>query len=260
MKCMELEDFRYREQQKALDEIATRFGVVAYRPEYHRKARDKNTVLFYTKEDAKHNRQVDREPIHYSQSEARDRMKYQKVEIPDEYIWRDHFWSFENTDANGVLDYGFANFGKVDLRSSRWEEILEGHIQLAIARKYQYAHVRSCGGYLEMREADEINNDLNREKIAAMRKIYETVYLLDVNYFDEKRRRIVAGEESVYEEVTDAPIYNFAGSYCVPTKDAELEELIRRWNADDSLPKSGVKVEQITNRVDAIGGIILVWF
>ena len=40
-------DWRYDIQQRTLDEIASRLGVVAYRPDYHRKDRDKNTVLFY---------------------------------------------------------------------------------------------------------------------------------------------------------------------------------------------------------------------
>lgn len=104
-------NIRYKEQQAALNQIASELGVVAYRPDYHGKVRDKNTVLFYTKEDEAHNRKVDLEPTHYTQSEAHDRMKYQKVKIPEQYIWRDPFWSFENSDANGVLSYEFANFG-----------------------------------------------------------------------------------------------------------------------------------------------------
>lgn len=39
-------DWRYDLQQRMLDEIASRLGVVAYRPDYHRRERDKNTVLF----------------------------------------------------------------------------------------------------------------------------------------------------------------------------------------------------------------------
>lgn len=64
------EDTRYTQQQKALDEIATKLGVVAYRPDYHGWTGDKNTVLFYLKEDERHNRKVDRQPVRYSRSEA----------------------------------------------------------------------------------------------------------------------------------------------------------------------------------------------
>lgn len=253
-------DWRYDLQQRVLDEIASRLGVVAYRPDYHRKARDKNTVLFYTKEDSEHNRAVDREPTHYTRSEAHDRKKYSQVEIPDRYIWRDPFWSFENSDANGMLDYGFANYGKLDLRTNRWEDVLEGHVRLALAKKLQYLHIAGSGGYLALREADAVNNDLNREEIAAVKQIYGTAYLVEVNYFDQKRERILAGEESIFEEVTDAPIYNFDGSFCVPVKDPELERMILAWNGDNRLPKSGADIDKIQDRVAAIGGINLVWY
>ena len=255
-----LTDWRYDLQQRTLDEIASRLGVVAYRPDYHRKDQDKNTVLFYTKEDSEHNRAVDREPTHYTRSEAHDRKKYSQVEIPDRYIWHDPFWSFENSDVNGMLDYSFANYGKLDLRTNRWVDVLEGHVRLALAKKLQYLHISGSGGYLALREADTVNNDLNREEIAAVKQIYGTAYLVEVNYFDQKRERILAGEESIFDEVTGAPIYNFSGSFCVPVKDPELERMIRAWNGDDRLPKKGPDVNKMQARVAAIGGINLVWY
>lgn len=253
-------DWRYDLQQRTLDEIASRLGVVTYRPDYHQKDRDKNTVLFYFKEDSDHNRKVDREPTHYTRSEAHDRKKYSKVEIPDRYIWRDPFWSFENSDVNGMLDYSFANYGKLDLRTNRWKDVLEGHVRLAIAKKLQYLHISRSGGYLALREADTVNNDLNRMEIDAMKQIYGVAYLVDVNYFGGKRERILTGEESIFEEVTDEPVYNFAGSFCVPKKDSELERMILEWNKDDRLPKKGADVDKIQDRVAAIGGINLVWY
>lgn len=249
----------YIEQQRALDEIAGKLGVVAYRPDYHRKDRDKNTVLFYTREDEEHNRIVDKQPTRYTASEAADRRKYNRVEIPPEFVYRNSFWSFENSDANGILDYRFANYGKLDLRGIRWRDVLEGHIRLAYAKKMQFGYVRSIGGYWELGEADSTNNDWNREEIAAMRQIYGTVYMVDVNYYGEKREKILTGAESVFEEVTDALVYNFAGSFCVPTKDKQLEELILNWNRSDGLPKASSDVSKIQNRVAAIGGIEMIW-
>lgn len=256
----ETADWRYDLQQRTLDEIASRLGVVAYRPDYHRMGQDKNTVLFYLPDDAEHNRKVDREPTHYTRSEAYDRKKYSRVEIPDRYIWRDPFWSFENSDVNGMLDYSFANYGKLDLRTNRWADVLEGHVRLALAKKYQYLHIVNSGGYLELREADTVNNDLNREEIAALKQIYGTVYLVNVNYYGEKRDQILAGEESIFEEVTDEPVYNFAGTFCVPQKDPELERMILAWNGDDRLPKKGADVDKMQDRVAALGGINLVWY
>lgn len=253
-------DWRYDLQQRTIDEIALRLGVVAYRPEYHGKDRDKNTVLFYLKEDSDHNLKVDREQFHYTRSEAHDLMKYRKVEISDRYIWRDPFWWFENSDANGLLDYGFANHGKLNLRTDRWKDVLEGHVRLALAKKIQFRYIACSGGYLEPREADTTNNDLNRKEIAAIKQIYGVAYMVDVNYFGEKRERILAGEESIFEEVTDAPVHNFAGSFCVPRKDQELERLILAWNGDNKLPKKGADVDKMYDRVTAIGGISLIWY
>ena len=73
MKLVTAADVWYTQQQKTLDEIAEKLGVVAYRPSYHGAERDKNTVLFYLKEDEEHNREVDRQPVRYSRSEAKDR-------------------------------------------------------------------------------------------------------------------------------------------------------------------------------------------
>ncbi len=235
-------------------------GVVAYRPDYHRKDRDKNTVLFYLPDDAEHNRKVDREPTHYTRSEAHDLMKYGKVNIPDRYIWRDPFWSFENSDVNGMLDYSFANYGKLDLRTNRWVDVLEGHVRLALAKKLQYLHIAGSGGYLALREADAVNDDpkpgRDRRHEADLRNCISGGREL----LWRKRARILAGEESIFEEVTDGPVYNFAGTFCVPKKDPELEWMILAWNGDDRLPKKGADVNKMQNRVAAIGGINLVWY
>lgn len=53
--------YQYSLQQDALDAIAAKVGVVAFRPNYHGGEGDKNTVLFYTKEDALYNLEVDRQ-------------------------------------------------------------------------------------------------------------------------------------------------------------------------------------------------------
>ena len=85
MKLVTAADVWYTQQQKTLDEIAEKLGVVAYRPSYHGAERDKNTVLFYLKEDEEHNREVDRQPVRYSRSEAKDR----GVNVNSECVYRD---------------------------------------------------------------------------------------------------------------------------------------------------------------------------
>lgn len=248
-------NIRYKEQQAALNQIASELGVVAYRPDYHGKVRDKNTVLFYTKEDEAHNRKVDLEPTHYTQSEAHDRMKYQKVKIPEQCIWRDPFWSFENSDTNGVLSYEFANFGRLDLRSMRWSDVLAGDIQLALTRRKRIRYLQAIGGVGALMEADDIYNDFNRETIQAMVRRDGQAYLGSINYYGEDRERILAKERSVYEKYTGGKIYNFCCAFCVPVPDEQLEELVRTWN--ETAPAS--MVDKIMHRVEAIGGVNFLW-
>lgn len=249
------QNVKYDEQQAALTQIASRLGVVAYRPDYHGKARDKNTVLFYTKEDHEHNCTVDFEPIHYTMSEAHDRTKYQKVQIPEQYIWRDHFWSFENSNVNGVLSYEFANFGRLDLRSSRWEDVLAGDIQLALAKRQKIRYLQMIGGVGALREADDTYNDFNREMIRSMALRDEQAYLGCINYYGETRERIIAKEQSIYEKYTGGNIYNFSCAFCVPVADEKLEELVRAWLES----ASGPLVSKIMSRVETIGGVNLLW-
>lgn len=260
MKSYPISDYRYREQQVFLNELAVRHGFVTFRPDYHAAPRDCNTVLLYTLEDEKHNRKVDREPTRYSRSEAEDRMKNGNIVIPQQCIYRDYFFAFANTDLNGQFDLGFANFGGLDLRGRDWRDRLEGAILMAFVRKKQRDHIRFTGGYGELREADDTYNDLNRELIRGFLKRYGKAFMGDVNFFDEKRKQIARGEASVYEEYTGQMVYNFGCSFVVPTQDEELEKLIRAWNSDDRLPKRYADVEKITDRVDKIGGIHLTWY
>ena len=46
VKIVTQDDIRYTEQTEALNEIAAKLGVVAYRPDYHGSRGDKNTVRF----------------------------------------------------------------------------------------------------------------------------------------------------------------------------------------------------------------------
>lgn len=260
MRVQLMSDIRYKHQQGFLNELAVKHGFATFRPDYHGLPRDCNTVLLYTMEDAKHNREVDREPTSYSSSEAADRKKYSGIIIADKYIYRDYFFAFENTDRNGHYDLDFANFGRLDLRGSDWHERLEGAILLAFARKKQNDYIRGTGGYGSLREADGTYNDLNRELIRCFLMRYGKAYMGNVNFYDDKRKKVAKGEASVYEEYTGQMVYNFGCSFVVPTQDEELEKLIREWNSDERLPKRADDVQKITNLVDRLGGIHLIWY
>lgn len=256
MKLVTATDVWYTQQQKTLDEIAEKLGVVAYRPSYHGAERDKNTVLFYTKEDEKHNRKVDRQPIRYSRSEARDR----KMDVNGDCVYRDHFWSFENSDANGRLDMGWANNGKLNLKSLAWKTRLEGSIAFALARKTQLDYVRGTGGFLALREADDTYNNLNREQLRALKMMHGRLFLGSINFHGDQRKKVVAGKEGIYEELLDQMVYNFGCDFAVPVPDKELGDLIRAWNGDERLPKRSVDVEAMTGRIEQLGGINLIWY
>ena len=253
--------YRYQEQQEFLDMLASKHGFVCFRPDYHAKTVDRNTVLLYTVEDAKHNREVDRQPTHYTRGEAADLSRAWKQTIDDKYVYRDAFWTFENTDRNGMFNYDYANHGTVDLHGTKdWQERLEGAIMFAFTRKKLNGYIGASGGPLALREADQTNNDYNRDLIRYFRMKHGQAFMGNVNYYDEKREQIVKGEGSIYTEYTGQQVYNFEYSFVVPCQDVELENLIRRWNGDERLPKNPVDVAAITDRVTKLGGIHLIWY
>lgn len=247
------EDPKYLEQQKTLDEIAEKLGVVCLRPSCHANKRDLNTVLFYTKEDDAYNRAAAEQDAQGFGHEVATR------QIPDaNHTYRRPFWSFENTDQDGRGSLDFANRGTVDLRTTRWKEALEGHVRLALIRKRQALYVASVGGYLELQEADNTYNDMNREMIEAYKMAHGVEFFGSINFYDEERQKIIAGEKSIYEEYTGQEVFNFHCGFAVPCKDEELERMIREWNK--GMPNTRVKIEKITSRIDKLGGIHFVWF
>ena len=260
MSSYPITDYRYREQQEFLNHLAVRYGFFTYRPDYHAAPRDANTVLLYTLEDEKHNREVDRQPTKYSRSEAADRKKYSGILIDEKYVYRDAFFSFQNTDVNGHYNTDYANNGSIDLCGSKWRDRLEGAIMLAFTRKRQNQYLAATGGVWEPREADSTYNDYNREIIKFFRMRYGKAYLGSINFYDEKRKQVAKGEASVYEEYTGQQVCNFSCCFVVPTADEELQMLIRDWNSPGQLQKGIEDVKKITDRVDKIGGHHLIWY
>lgn len=102
----------YKSQQQYLNEIAEKLGAVCFRPDYHAKSGDKNTVLLYTQENHDYNSKL--------------------PEWSSNADYRPYFWSFENTDANGFESYEFANHGRIDLRGLKVKETLEAEIKKAL--------------------------------------------------------------------------------------------------------------------------------
>jgi hypothetical protein len=92
-------DYRYTSQQQALREICDELGLVYFRPNYHAKKGDCNTVLIYTKEDN-----------------------------------QTYVCALENTECNGYFSLDFMNYGRIDLRGLKTKEILKDHINLSLEK------------------------------------------------------------------------------------------------------------------------------
>ena len=260
MSSYPITDYRYREQQEFLNHLAVRYGFFTYRPDYHAAPRDANTVLFYTLEDEKHNREVDRQPTKYSRSEAADRKKYSGIRIDEKYVYRDAFFSFQNTDVNGHYNTDYANNGSIGLSGPEWRDRLEGAIMLAFTRKRQNQYLAATGGVWEPRESDGTYNDYNREIIKFFRMRYGKAYLGSINFYGENRDGVVKCKFSVYEEYTGQDVHNFACTFVVPEKDEQLQEMIRIWNRPMQLPAEKADIEKITDRIEKIGGLHLIWY
>lgn len=236
--------FKYREQMQFLRELAEELGVVMFLPEYHAQPRDCNTVLFYFKEDDEYNRKVDKEaPPDFP---------------PSNDMYRRQFWSFENTDCNGLFSHDFANFGRIDLRGLCWQERLGGAFRLAYYRACQNRHIAASGGVLALREADDTHNDLNRNIIEAFRQFHGgTAFIGSVNYYDEDRQKLIAGEMGAIRPTAGELVYNFGCDFIIPKFDEGLNEMVRDFNKG---PATAQKATDIMKLVEKLGGISFIWY
>ena len=104
------------EQQRQLDELAQEMNAVAYRPDYHGRTGDPNTILFYTKEDDERNRELERSGEIITRSQFDD-MKWHRMDTSGlkDRVERPYFFVFQNDDINGQYDVRYANHGRFDL-------------------------------------------------------------------------------------------------------------------------------------------------
>ena len=177
-------------------------------------------------------------------------------------------WASKESDTSFVRGMLCHNYEEIYRFHEKMGAVLDsieaeerGDDILSQLRKKITEYVMTRGGYGNIREADEIYNDLNREQIAALLKMHGKIYLGKRNIWDKtEREEIMNGTRSVYTEYTGGPIRNFACDFAVPVKDELLEELIREWNIDETLPKKWSDASKATDRVEEIGGINFVWF
>jgi len=106
-------DGRYTLQQATLNKLCTELGLVAFRPNYHAKTNDSNTVLIYRQADEAFNLTL--EPWDWKKA-------------------KDPVFVFENTDANGKFDLNFAKRGSIDLKPLDIESVLKKVLKAAIKK------------------------------------------------------------------------------------------------------------------------------
>ena len=121
----------------------------------------------------------------------------------------------------------------------------------------QHQHIKNIGGYISIKEADNINNDLNRKQIQRFLIENGNCYLGKVNYHGDERKDILNGEKSIYKQYNNEDmVYNFGCDFCVPEQDTELENLIKRWNKGG---EDYLILDIITDRIESLKGINFIW-
>ena len=79
--------------------------------------------------------------------------------------------------------------------------------------KAEMEHIRSVGGILNLPEADSVLNDLNREKLKALKELHGHLYLGRINIHDTAQRlRVVEGTEGARSQVAAGNIAETEGA------------------------------------------------
>ena len=124
----------------------------------------------------------------------------------------------------------------------------------------QTQYLTSVGGPFEMKEGDEVYNNLTRHIISAYAAAHPHSYVGDINIYGEQRSNVAAGKASPLKAYKGEKIYNFGCDFIVPMRDQTLEELLRDYNAAWSATTSVTDLlDEIIKRIYKIGGELLLW-
>lgn len=122
-------------------------------------------------------------------------------------------------------------------------------------KEKQNNYIKSIGGYANLKEADNFNNDLNRKIIAAYASEHEEVWLFNINYYGESKERIINGKDSPFMKYAGQSVLNFEIHYCIPCRDEQVAGSIRQWLTEPELET----LNKIDNLVDELGGLRFLW-
>lgn len=117
--------------------------------------------------------------------------------------------------------------------------------------------IRSVGGVLELPEAYDDLNNLQRDKIQAMKDEFGTAYIGSINYYGDERENLTPN--NVYKEYIGQMVYNFDANFVVPVEDEVLANMVYEWNQPAETHTTKNLVGKIINRIEEVGGMYLIF-
>ena len=112
---------------------------------------------------------------------------------------------------------------------------------------------RRYGGSIP--EANDELNDLQQKKIEAVRAEHGTAFIGKINYYGDDCKNL--STNTILTEYTGQRVYTFGANFVVPSADADLADMILKWNSE--FPFDLKLVDRILDRVEYLGGLYLLW-
>lgn len=122
-------------------------------------------------------------------------------------------------------------------------------------RLEEHTYIQSIGGYLNLLETDESQNDCNRAIIKAFSREHDETWLGNVNFYGAARLAIINNTYLPLTKYENQNIYNFEFSFCVPCCDEILCTQIRKWNKGTDK----TVLDNIFKRIADLSGEHFVW-
>jgi len=116
------------------------------------------------------------------------------------------------------------------------------------------SYVTMLGGYFDIPEGDTKYNSFNIAIINAIKTGYGTAYM---GHMADHYTKSDNSVEEIFTEYNGQNLFPFCCDFVVPTKDSELEKLVKSWN--ESPTPNGKVFRKILTKVNSLGGVLLSW-
>ena len=117
-------------------------------------------------------------------------------------------------------------------------------------RTIENDYIRQCGGVWNITEGYWKQNTISRNKVRALKSQYGTCFIGDIN----KRDNV-----PVLREYKRGMIYNFGCCFAIPEYNQELVDMIEQYNNKPYSSELMKDIENITDKVNELGGVLLNW-